>query len=110
MATPTCHPVARLRGTIATQCWEVSHEQIVVLDVVTGETRWELPNASVVAASEDTLLVFDHTQGILLGIDSSDGLARWSLPMPIDGYPYVMSISDGILVIGEDNLSRLRWG
>ena len=109
VAAPGCHPVARLHGAVVTQCWDVSREEIVALDGVTGETRWELPNASVLSASASTLLVVDHDQEALLGLDPSDGSPRWSLPTSLEGYPNVMPISGGIVVVGASGLMRLRW-
>lgn len=106
-----CFPQARLQHRFLLSCWGAAgDERLRAINEVTGETVWERPiSVWPAAASRDTLLMVDQSEGGLHALDPATGDVRWQLPG--EGFFYDTSVdgNGGLLISGESSLIRLVW-
>lgn len=106
----SCMPMARLRGVLVTYCWQGGGDRMVALDLLSGEELWELAGTSALAAADATsLLVVNHTTGVLAAVDVVTGATHWSLPGIATNISDIDEISNGLLVSGDASITRLAW-
>jgi len=107
-SAPSEWVAARVDGILLTVSW--SAETTTAHEVRTGEVLWQREEAlTAVTASEDTVIAApSYGAGTLSGIDVRSGEVLWSFGTAVTGYPSVL-LPDGVCVIGDGEVTRLRW-